>query len=272
MILRARRISALAAVAIAAWPTGMRAQTAQPPTDAVPPRAIVPPKLTRFVEAEFPPSEVAAGRGATVVLQIAISATGGVADVRVLESAGAAFDAAAARATSQFAFDPALVDGKPIPVKITYRYVFAFTEKIVKKTTADFEGTVRDRATKQPLTNVRVALDTGQQALTDEMGKFTISDVAPGDHAVTLSGEWIATVGTTETFEVAKKIDATYEVEPKKERKSANNDEEDEIVVTAPRLKKQVVSTEVQAEQATGVSENLCNWTKVGDLPTRSHS
>ena len=98
----------------------------------------------------------------------------------------------------------------------------------MKRTTTDFGGTVRDRATKQPLANVRVALDTGQQAMTDESGTFSIPDVPPGEHAVTLSGERLATVGTTETFDVTKRIDATYEVEPKKEKAAGSDDEEEE--------------------------------------------
>jgi TonB family protein len=225
---------------------GAAAQDA--PAAPAPQHVIVPPKLTTFVQAEFPPSEVAKGQGATVVLQIAIDATGKVAGVGVLESAGPAFDAAAVGAARQFVFEPAVVDGKAIPVKITYRYAFTITEKLVKKQTADFVGTIRDRATKKPMANVRVAVDTGQQALTDEDGKFRIPDIVPGDHTVTLSGESVATIGTTETFEPSKQVDATYEVDKKRERGSA--DEEEEIVVTAPRLKKQVVSTEVQATQA----------------------
>jgi TonB family protein len=240
------RIVALAVLAVAMPVSG------QPAVTAAPQRVIVAPKLTHFVEADFPPSEAAAGHGATVVLQIAITATGAVADVRVLESAGPAFDVAAIAAARQFIFEPAMVDGVPIPVKITYRYVFTFHEKIVKKTTGDFAGVVRDRATKAPLANVRVALDTGQQTLTGEDGTFSIPDVLPGEHSVTLSGEHLATVATTETFDVAKRIDATYEVEPKKDTPK-NPDEEEEIVVTAPRIKKQVVSTMVQAEQATRV-------------------
>ncbi len=67
-----------------------------------------------------------------------------------------------------------------------------------------------------------------------------------------MSGESLATVGTTETFEASKKIDATYEVD-KKKANAGNGEEDEEIVVTAPRLKKQVVSTEVQATQAAKV-------------------
>ncbi len=219
---------------------------------AQPQRVIVPPKLTTFVEAEFPASEVKAGKGSAVLLQIAIDATGKVASVAVVESGGPAFDLAAVAAAKQFVFTPATVDGTPIPVKIAYRYQFTFTEKLIKKQTADFEGVVRDRHTKQPMPNVRILVDTGQEALTDPQGKFKIVDIAPGDHLVTISGESLATVGTTETFEASKKIDATYEVDKKKEN-AGGGDEDEEIVVTAPRLKKQVVSTEVQATQAAKV-------------------
>ena len=170
----------------------------------------------------------------------------------VVESGGPAFDLAAVAAAKQFVFTPATVDGTPIPVKIAYRYQFTFTEKLIKKQTADFEGVVRDRHTKQPMANVRILVDTGQEALTDEQGKFRILDIVPGDHLVTISGESLATVGTTETFEASKKIDATYEVD-KKKANAGNGEEDEEIVVTAPRLKKQVVSTEVQATQAAKV-------------------
>ena len=252
---RADRFAAATALAmsLSVAPTA-RAQSAGQTGQAAPSsrRVIVPPKLVTFVDAQFPPSQVAAGKGAAVLLQIAIDATGKVAAVSVVESAGPDFDAAAVGAAKQFTFTPATINGTPIPVKIAYRYQFTFTETLVKKQTADFEGVVRDRHGKQPMANVRVAVDTGQEALTDAQGKFRILDIAPGDHLVTISGEILATVGTTETFEASKKIDATYEVDKKKEKTGAA-DEDDEIVVTAPRLKKQVVSTEVQATQAAKV-------------------
>ncbi len=216
---------------------------------AAPTRVIAPPKLVTFVQAAFPPSEIAAGKGATVVLQIAIDTTGQVVDVTVVGSATPAFDAAAVAAAKQFVFEPASSDGKPIPVKITYRYQFTITETLVKKQTADFVGTIRNRATKDPIANVRIALDTGEETVTDEHGKFGILDLQPGEHGVTLSGESVATVGTTETFEGGKRLDVTYDVDRKKER-TGGDEEEDEILVYATRLKKQIVSTEVQAAQA----------------------
>ena len=69
-------------------------------------RTLVPPKLLHFVEAEFPASEQASGRGATVVLQISITESGSVAEVKAIGSAGASFDAAAVAAAKQFIFSP----------------------------------------------------------------------------------------------------------------------------------------------------------------------
>ena len=58
------------------------------------------PKLVHFEEAPYPESEKAAGKTASVVLQIAIDDKGAVADAVVQQSAGASFDQAALEAVS----------------------------------------------------------------------------------------------------------------------------------------------------------------------------
>lgn len=215
-------------------------------------RVITPPKLTNFVEAPYPEVEKAKGTQATVTLQIAISEKGIVAAVVVQESAGPVFDAAAVAAARQFVFEPALVNGKPIPVKITYRYEFVIKEEIKKRTTADFAGIVRERGSKKPLSGITISLETGQSATTDENGKFSIPDVAPGDHTITLQGEKLTPLGTTEKFEAAKELAAIYDVDLKANT-PGEDDTDFEVVVTAPKLNKQVVSTEITATQATKV-------------------
>lgn len=86
------------------------------------------PKLKTFVDAEYPADKKAAGVEAAVVLTIEISATGTVNNVTVAESAAPDFDAAAVAAARQFVFEPAEVDDKPAPAKITYRYAFVIKE------------------------------------------------------------------------------------------------------------------------------------------------
>ncbi len=135
---------------------------------AAKPKLTKPPKLVKFVEAPYLESEKAAGKQASVVLQIAISATGTVSDARVIESAGPAFDQAALEAVRAFVFEPAEIDNKPAPIRINYRYQFVFTEEL--PTTGVLAGVVRERGTQKPLPGVNVALDDGRIVTTDAEG------------------------------------------------------------------------------------------------------
>lgn len=213
------------------------------------------PRVVRFVEAEYPPSERANATGTSpaaidakaVVLTVTIGERGDVEDARVSTSGGAAFDVAAIAAVRQFLFDPAEVDGKPSRIKILYKY--EFTLRAEPKTTATFEGTVRDRANGKPLSGVTIAVEGGAQATTDDAGHFRIDDVAAGKHAVTLAGEKLTTLRTEETFEAGKKVDAAYDVVLPAANEPAADGDDLEIVVVAPALDKKVVSTEVSAEE-----------------------
>jgi TonB family protein len=207
------------------------------------------PKLTRFVEAEYPPGEKAQGRAAVVVLRLTLDAAGSVQDATVTESAGADFDTAALAAARRFVFEPAEIDGKPSAIRILYRYEFTLKAEAPK--TAVFDGIVKDRATQKPLSDVTVELDSGQRAVTDAAGAFHIGDVPPGKHAVTLSGEHLTALRTEESFDAGKKIDATYEVQgPAAASPAGGADTDDlEIVVNAPALDKHVVATQVTADE-----------------------
>jgi TonB family protein len=87
------------------------------------------PRLVKFMPAEYPPDKKDAGTEASVFLTIEIAATGHVTSVVVARSAGPDFDAAATKAASSFEFEPAEVDDKPAPAKITYRYDFVLTKE-----------------------------------------------------------------------------------------------------------------------------------------------
>ncbi len=83
---------------------------------------VVPPSIRSAVEAPWPATE--ARREAHVHLEVQVDATGHVTDVRVLESASEAFDAAASEAVRQYTFSPATEDGVPVRSFVTYTYVF----------------------------------------------------------------------------------------------------------------------------------------------------
>ncbi len=230
------------------------AQTApQTGEDAARPRLTRAPKLTKFVEAAYPEAEKASGRTASVVVQIGISVTGTVDAVKVIESAGPAFDQAAVAAIQQFLFEPAEVNNRPSPIRINYRYDFVIQEQA--PTTAQFTGLVKNHEKGEALAGVSVALENGMSALTDAAGHFEIDGVEPGKHQVTLSRSDLRALLSEETFEAGKKVDATYEVDFATPDKEADGDSDDlEILIIAPTLTKQVVSTKVDADQARRVA------------------
>jgi TonB family protein len=211
-----------------------------------PPKLTRPPKLVTFVEADYPEAERAAGRAATVVLRLTIAADGSVKEATVAESGGAAFDEAALAAVRRFVFEPAEVDGKPQAVKILYKY--EFTVKAEQPALAAFAGVVRRRATGAPIAGARVELDTGQRAASGPDGRFRIDDVEPGPHAVTLSTEGLAPQRSEEIFEAGHALEATYDVGDPAAAPAAEQDDL-EVTVVAPPLRKDVVSTEISAEQ-----------------------
>jgi TonB family protein len=230
------------------------AQTApQSGEDVARPRLTRPPKLSKFVEAPYPETEKASGRTASVVVQIAISATGTVDAVKVIESAGPAFDAAAVVAVQQFLFEPAEINNRPSPIRINYRYDFVIKEEA--PTTAQFAGLVKNHQTGEALAGVTIALDNGVTVVTDEAGRFAVDSIEPGKHRITLSRADLKALQSEESFEAGKKVDATYEVEFNTPDKDAEEESDDlEIVIIAPTLTKQVVSTKVEADQARRVA------------------
>ncbi|MGZ3419444.1 MAG: TonB-dependent receptor domain-containing protein [Polyangiales bacterium] len=206
------------------------------------------PKLVKFVEADYPPAEKAAGKTADVVMEIAISDKGIVQDVVIVKSAGPAFDAAAMKAARQFVFSPAEIDGKPAPVKITYKYQFVVKIEKVKISVVNFAGVVRDTSTKKPLPGITIKIGDFTTK-TNEEGKFEFKDLPPGKQVVLISGPGISTIATEETIEEKKRLDVTYDLEGEKPEEVPEEDVE-VVEVTATKLEKGAVSTEVSTEEA----------------------
>jgi TonB family protein len=242
-------ILALLCVALAAGsPRAAHAQAMSGPneTPSHQPKLTKAPKLLHFEEAAYPESEKAAGKTASVVLQIAITDKGTVEDVVVVGSAGPAFDEAALAAVRNFTFEPAEIDGKPAPVKLTYRYDFVFKIEPVGPI-VNLDGVVLDRFKKKPLPGVVIKLAGIGETKTDEQGKFDFKDVPPGTYNVTIEGQGLTTVSTEEKVEEKKKTTVKYLLEPKEENDGEGADLE--IVVVGQKIKKEVVSTEIKVEE-----------------------
>lgn len=212
-----------------------------------------PPQLQNFkeVEASYPESVKDTGRGAAVVLQLALSDRGDVTEVVVVDSAGPAFDRAAVESARRFRFSPAEIDGRSSPVKLTFRYDFTFHDEMVDLgPQVNFSGTVLDasapRKHPRPLPNIVVRLSSGAETLTDEEGYFEFEGVAPGTYTITVEGRGITTVKTDETIEIQKGLEVTYRVDPE-----ATADEDTiTIEVIAPRIQKEATTVAIKTEEA----------------------
>ncbi len=84
--------------------------------------------------------------------------------------------------------------------------------------------------------------------MTDASGAFLFEDVAPGKHAVTLSGAKIT--ATPHRGDVRGGQAARRDLRGRRQETAPGEERDDlEIVVVAPPIRKQVVSTEVSADQ-----------------------
>jgi TonB family protein len=253
-------IRILSAACLAAALTSWAATSVAEPPSAPPPvaqRSVVkPPKLVRFAEAPYPATERASARTASVLLAISIAADGKVAEVSVVESAGSAFDEAAVSAARLFEFEPAEVDGKPVPVRIQYRYDFSLASNVAPppaKTTSEFAGIVRDRKSGRPLAGVRVDLD-GASTTTDTEGKFHFADVSPGVHAVSLSGSEFTPTATEENLTSGQRYDAAYDVEARNANQKPEEQVDLELVIIDTPIQKSIAATSISSDQGARVA------------------
>jgi TonB family protein len=83
---------------------------------------ITPPR--RFGNPAYPSDALAAGIDGVVVAEILVSEAGIVADARVLKSVPP-LDDAALKAVREWRYDPTIVDGKAVPVKMTVTVNFS---------------------------------------------------------------------------------------------------------------------------------------------------
>ena len=164
--------------------------------DAPAPALTKPPRIVHFVEAKPPPA-LEELTSAEVILVIDIDEKGKVTHVEVAKPAGDGFDEAALEAARQFEFEPGEYQGKPVPVRITYRYHFLLKEPpppppapaAPTVATVPFGGTVLRKGDRTPLEGVSVVLDGGVPSTeTDARGRFQLEAVPVGPHAVHLRG------------------------------------------------------------------------------------
>lgn len=207
-----------------------------------------PPALLTSVEAVFPPQMLDAGTGGTVVMEVDLGTDGKVMDARVVESAGTAFDQAALDAVKQFVFSPAEVDGAPAAVRIQYSYEFFFRPEVITTTlqtdagaVINFEGTLVERGTREPLAGATVAIGE-LNTLSDDTGHFSLENVPLGPQQVVVIAPDYTRFEVTEDLKAGEKTVAKYYVR----RKLYGTYE---TVVRAQRERKEVAQITLKQEE-----------------------
>jgi TonB family protein len=181
------------------------------------------PELVQFVEAEYPPDEVVAHRGAEVVLDVDIDQAGAVTKVSVVSTSleppqggdprrEARFAHAAVEAATRFRFTPAEIDGKPAAVRITYRYRFTVKEEKAPASEAPvaIDGRLLERGTRRPVRGASVGVQGGVSTETDASGRFALRGLAAGRWRIRAVSPDHERFETEEEVRAGERTEVTY--------------------------------------------------------------
>ena len=166
------------------------------------------PKLAAPVEPTYPPAMVDKGLKGSVLVELELDPTGAVKKAVVVESAGPAFDESALQAAKLLQFSPAKQAGKPVAVRIRYRFNFAasmpaerrnaapsagrFDRRDIERAPAGFSslsGEVRERGTGRAVVGAAVTIpEQNAEVSTDGDGKFRFGLLRPGKTELYLPG------------------------------------------------------------------------------------
>jgi len=167
-----------------------------------------PPKMTTFVPAEYPKALLDRGLRGQVVLELDLDTEGAVKKAAIADSAGPDFDAAALEAARKLVFTPARQGGKPIAVRIKFRYEFAPEERLERRPRSaslgrydrrgpetappgfsSLEGILTERGTGKPIPGALVTVPgLGAETVSDGDGRFRFGALKAGTHAVYAPG------------------------------------------------------------------------------------
>ena len=117
------------------------------------------PVLLSFVQAVYPPALAKQGIAGTVTMDLLVNERGIVDSVHLLSGVHPELDAAVIDAVYRFLFSPALAQGVPVPVIITYQYRVSLDEVIRKVNEyVNLSGIVLERGTRVPVSGIEVGI------------------------------------------------------------------------------------------------------------------
>lgn len=229
----------------------------RPADDAPPPdpkAAVEMPELLHFENAPYPPAAREAGIQADVLLRLTIDATGAVTEAEVMEPVGHGFDEAAQAAALKFRFSPARRGGKPVPVKIPFRYSFTLEQVPVEEPeplrVGELSGKILVASGDAPLASAQVTVQGpgGSTTLTtDAAGVWRLSELEPGAYRVEVSAPGFETLALTEEVVAGQATEVTYRLAPRIEADTL------EVLVEAERPVREVTRRTLDRQELTRI-------------------
>ncbi|MGB5701933.1 MAG: TonB-dependent receptor [Polyangiales bacterium] len=215
---------------------------------------ITPPKLIRFVEADYPETGEEAPDEVDVELDIVVGKDGLVTEVSVARSGGKAFDEAALAAARQFVFEPARKDWEPLAARIRYRYVFELKAPPEELTTGWLSGTVLLSEDDSPVGAALVEIANERGELVRELvagpdGTFIATDLEPGEYDVQVSASEFGELSAREQLSAGQVTQVIYRLGTKK--RSAYQGYGATAVVDAPP--REVIKRTIDKEELTRI-------------------
>lgn len=177
---------------------------------------IVPPQLVRAATPVYPPALKERGVAGHVVVELTVDVRGEPMDIKVVESAGPDFDAAALAAAQQLRFAPARrgssATDPAVAVRIRYRFAFVadaderrgrapsegrFGRRDPEKVPAglcSLRGRILEKGTGRPVAGLQLLLDDGPvDAVTENNGDYAFGPIGAGNHTLSVAeGEYRA--------------------------------------------------------------------------------
>lgn len=255
-----RRISVILLLALGLLSTQSALAQFQRVPDPIPedpppkPAAVVPPKLSQFEQAVYPPEAQKAGLTADVVLRLTIDEQGTVIDAEVTEPVGNGFDEAARSAALRFKFEPASRNGTPMKAKILYRYSFTLAPVEPEKaapppppTVGNLAGVLRIAGADIPLAGAEILIKTPKgeelKQTSDSAGKFKLEGVTPGSYHLKVTSPGFSPVEIDEVVVVGEVTDVTYRLAPDAEEGAI------EVTVTGERPPREVTRRTIERRE-----------------------
>ena len=175
------------------------------------------PVLKHFVQAPYPAGAADKKAEAVVTLELDISATGEVENVKVVgQDGGTGFDFStpAMEAAQQFQFEPGEYGGQQVAVHLTYKYSFSLPK------IGAVSGTVTNKDTGLPVAGARVTVTMQYQdkwlrveKRTGADGRFSMTGLPPGDWKLQTAAETFRRDTQTATVQADQVTDVRVTLE-----------------------------------------------------------